>query len=78
MGFDQFDNARRVVTLGVAQQLLPRQYQPQRVATALDRLVGDASTRARCAELATRLAGERSGIAVAADAVLGLAARRGL
>jgi UDP:flavonoid glycosyltransferase YjiC (YdhE family) len=77
MGFDQFDNARRVLTLGVAKQLLPRQYQAARIVQVLDELTEDAPTRARCAELATTLAGERSGVEVAADAVLGLAARFG-
>lgn len=78
MGFDQFDNTRRVLALGVAKQLLPRQYKPARVAKALDGLLNDASSRARCAELATTLAGERSGVAVAAESVLRLASRYGL
>lgn len=78
MGFDQFDNARRVQALGVGTQLLPRQYRAARVAKVLDELVEDASTRARCAGLAATLAGERSGVEVAADSVLALAARFGL
>lgn len=76
MGFDQFDNARRVLALGVGRQLLPRQYKPERVANALGELLVDPSIRARCAELSRTLAGERSGVAVAADRVLGLAASR--
>ena len=78
MAFDQFDNARRVMTLGVARQLLPRQYRPARVAQVLDQLLEDRSVRTRCAQLAATLAADRSGIAIAADAVLGLAARHGL
>ena len=78
MGFDQFDNARRVMALGVARQLLPRRYRPEAVATALRELVADASVRARCAELAKTLADSPSGIAEAADAVLALGSSRGL
>lgn len=77
MGFDQFDNARRVLALGVARQVLPRQYRAARVAKALDELIEDASTRSQCARLAATLAGERSGVQVAAESVLGLAARYG-
>lgn len=72
MGFDQFDNARRVLTLGVARQLLPRRYRLEAVAAALDSLLADAPLRQRCAEVARRLAAERPGIAVAADALLSL------
>ena len=77
MGFDQFDNARRVLALGVARQLLPRRYRPAAVAKALDALVADPAVRARCAELAASLAAERPGTAVAADAVLALSSRLG-
>ena len=78
MGFDQFDNARRVLALGVARQVLPRRYRPAAVAKALDALLADPVVRARCAEFASRLAAERPGTAVAADAVLALASRLGL
>lgn len=72
MGFDQFDNARRVVTLGVARQLLPRRYRPRTVASALDALVTDAVVRARCAEVARRMVSEPSGITATCDALLQL------
>lgn len=78
MGFDQFDNARRVLTLGVAKQLLPRQYTPARAAKALAQLVGDPAIRARCAEWSATLGRERPGLEVAADALLRLASRHGL
>lgn len=78
MGFDQFDNARRAVTLGVARQLLSRRYEPAAVVRALDELTTQPSVRARCAEWARTLAGERAGTEVAADAIVALAARRGL
>ncbi len=70
MGFDQFDNARRVLSLGVARQMLPRRYRPEAVAAALDSLLGDAQVPARCAEVARRMSAERSGTAVAADVLL--------
>ena len=77
MGFDQFDNARRVMTLGVARQLLPRHYKPAAVARALDELGTGPAIRARCAEVAS-LSRSTSGITEAADALLALASRRGL
>lgn len=77
-GFDQFDNARRVGALGVARQLLPRQYRPAAVAAALDALLESPAVRARCAELARTLSAQTPGTTVAADAVLALAARHGL
>jgi rhamnosyltransferase subunit B len=78
MGFDQFDNARRVTTLGVARQLLPRHYRPEAVAKALHELVDEPTIRARCAELAKAFSSDAPGIRAAADAVLTLAAGRGL
>lgn len=78
MGFDQFDNAQRVLELGVAKQLLPRQYKPATVAKVLSQLVDDKSIRARCSELAATLASERSGLAMAAESLLRMASRRGL
>ena len=78
MGFDQFDNAQRATTLGVARQLLPRHYKPAAVARALHDLADAPSTRARCAELAKTLVSATSGITIAADELLTLAAGRGL
>lgn len=78
MGFDQFDNAQRVLTLGVARQLLPRQYQPEAVARTLDALLSAPSIQTRCAELAQTLSAEKPGTTVAADALLALASRSGL
>lgn len=78
MGFDQFDNAQRVLSLGVARQLLPRRYQPAAVAKTLDLLTTDASIRARCADGARKLGSEGQGLSAAAEAMLALASRRGL
>ncbi|EHR69547.1 glycosyl transferase, UDP-glucuronosyltransferase [Burkholderiales bacterium JOSHI_001] len=78
MGFDQFDNARRATSLGVARQLLPRHYKPAVVARALRDLVDEPSTRARCAELAKKFSSDTPGITIAAEELLRLAADRGL
>jgi rhamnosyltransferase subunit B len=78
MGFDQFDNARRVLALGAGRQLLPRRYQPDTAARELDRLLSDPSIRARCAEWARTLRIERPGTVAAADALLAHASRAGL
>lgn len=78
MGFDQFDNARRVMALGVGRQLLPRQYTPEAAAAALRDLTGSPALQARCAEHAATLSREAGGLARAAEALLALAAQRGL
>lgn len=56
VAYDQFDNASRAVRLGVAKELLPKQYTARAVAGALKDLVSDSTTRRRCQEVATRLA----------------------
>lgn len=78
MGFDQFDNAQRVLTLGVGRQLLPKQYTPDAVARALSELTTAPAIRARCAELANTRSREKPGTAAAAEALLALASRHGL
>lgn len=55
VAYDQFDNAARAVRLGVARELLPRDYRPARVAAVLHELVADAAVRANCTEVAARL-----------------------
>lgn len=77
-GFDQFDNARRVLALGVGKQLLAKQYQPADVGRTIDELATKPALRARCIELATILSSERSGTTVAAEGVLALGSRHGL
>lgn len=78
MGFDQFDNARRVQTLGAGRLLLQRRYRPDAVARTLDELLGDTTLAGRCQVLAARLRAEPPGTATAADALLALATRRGV
>ncbi len=69
MAFDQFDNAGRVVQLGVGREILPRRFQAERVARELTSLLADRQTAAACKALAERLREER-GIGAACDALL--------
>lgn len=72
MGTDQFDNACRLMRLGVARQLLPRRYRADTVARTLDALIDDASVQAQCRHVAQRMALEPSGVEAACDALLTL------
>jgi rhamnosyltransferase subunit B len=72
MGFDQYDNALRVMKLGVAKRLLPRRYRAKAVARTLDALIGDASVQANCREVARRMAQEPSSVEATCDAILAL------
>ncbi len=63
---DQPDNAARVVRLGVARSLLPRQYRGARVAKELERLLSDSSVAMRAAEAAAVVRGEGGSEAAAA------------
>lgn len=67
--YDQFDNADRAVRLGVARELLPRQFKPKAVAAALDQLMVDREIRTRCADAAKRFTGADA-IADTCDLVL--------
>lgn len=55
VAYDQFDNSARAVSLGVARELLPTDYQPVKVATALREIIADMSTRANLARVAEKL-----------------------
>ena len=68
--YDQFDNARRLIDLGVARELLPANYRADRAAKALTTLLGDAALRARCQALAPRLQGPGQAMARACEAIL--------
>jgi rhamnosyltransferase subunit B len=63
---DQPDNAARVVRLGVARSLLPRQYRGARAAKELERLLSDSSVAMRAAEAADVVRGEGGSAAAAA------------
>lgn len=69
MAFDQFDNASRVVQLGAGREILPRHFQVDRVAPALENLLGDAAVRANCQRVAGVLL-EEDGIARACAHVM--------
>ncbi|MFO1252756.1 MAG: glycosyltransferase [Inhella sp.] len=68
--YDQFDNARRLIDLGVARELLPAHYRADRAASALTALLGDAALRARCQALAPRLQGPGHAMTQACEAIL--------
>ena len=59
MAHDQPDNARRLVRLGVARRLYPRQFVAERVGAALRHLGQDAGVRTTCAAVATRVRAAR-------------------
>jgi UDP:flavonoid glycosyltransferase YjiC (YdhE family) len=65
---DQPDNAARVVRLGVARAILPRQYRGARVAKELERLLSDNSVSARAADCGKVVVSE-GGAAAAAAAI---------
>jgi rhamnosyltransferase subunit B len=56
MNFDQPDNARRVVRLGVADRIRLKDYQPAAVAQKLSVLLDSADVRGRCRAVANALA----------------------
>jgi UDP:flavonoid glycosyltransferase YjiC (YdhE family) len=53
---DQFDNSARVVKLGVARELLAKQYTARATAQALTEILGDRALRERCRHVAGRFA----------------------
>ena len=57
MAFDQFDNARRLVRLGVAEELPVRRFRGSELAAVLDRLIDSQRCQTKCAELAARCDG---------------------
>lgn len=69
MAFDQFDNASRARQLGVAREILPRHYRPERVASELRKLIDDGQLAANCARHAEKLRGS-DGIARACDVLI--------
>jgi UDP:flavonoid glycosyltransferase YjiC (YdhE family) len=67
-GHDQFDNARRVRTLGVARTVLPKEYRTERVAHDLSALLNDPGYRERAAATAAIVRTE-GGAEAAADVI---------
>jgi rhamnosyltransferase subunit B len=58
MAYVQFDNASRACRLGVAKELLPRSYRGLHLDASLRDLLGDASIRSACKQVAVRMEGE--------------------
>jgi rhamnosyltransferase subunit B len=57
MGFDQLDNAERVMRLGVGEKLSPRRFTARNVAAALDRLTRSTAIAASCRAVAAKFTG---------------------
>lgn len=72
MSYDQFDNSRRLVQLGVAREIPVRRFDGPTVAAALTSLVESPSVKATCRDLAARCDGPKS-LAAACDAMESLA-----
>ena len=75
MSYDQFDNSRRLVRLGVAKEISVRKFSGQSVADALATLFESPTVAARCRELAARCDGPAA-LAAACDALEQLANQR--
>jgi UDP:flavonoid glycosyltransferase YjiC (YdhE family) len=80
MSYDQFDNSRRLVRLGVAAEVAVRNFRGRSVADALARLMDSPSVSARCRELAAHCDGAaaRSAACDALKQLAGAHAGRGL
>ena len=72
MSYDQFDNSRRLVRLGVAAEISVRQFRGRTVANALARLIDSSTVAAGCRDLAARCDGGAA-LAAACDALEQLA-----
>lgn len=72
MGFDQPDNAERLVRLGVGSWVSPRRFRGSRVADALEGLLSSEKVAGACRSARERLARE-NGVAAACDAIEPLA-----
>ena len=69
VAYDQFDNSARAQRLGVAHEVLPKQYTPQAVAKMLNTLSTDDALRQRCQHIASRFT-NRNPIGTACDVIL--------
>jgi UDP:flavonoid glycosyltransferase YjiC (YdhE family) len=57
LSYDQFDNSRRLVELGVAQEISVRRFAGPTIAKSLDALFSSPTVTARCRDLASRCNG---------------------
>jgi UDP:flavonoid glycosyltransferase YjiC (YdhE family) len=78
MGYDQFDNAFHIQRLGAGHRLLPRTYRVANVTHALQALLNDATVRKRCRAIAVQAQEDGDAIGTAVEAILAMAARKGL
>jgi UDP:flavonoid glycosyltransferase YjiC (YdhE family) len=74
MSYDQFDNSRRLVRLGVAREISVRRFNGPTVANELQSLFDSPTVAARCRDLASRCNGPAA-LATACDALEELADR---
>jgi UDP:flavonoid glycosyltransferase YjiC (YdhE family) len=72
MSYDQFDNSRRLMRLGVASEATVKKFSGRIVADAIARLLDSSTVAARCRELAARCNGPAA-LAAACDALEQLA-----
>jgi UDP:flavonoid glycosyltransferase YjiC (YdhE family) len=75
MSYDQFDNSRRVVRLGVGKEISVRRFSGQRVADTLGTLLGSPTVASRCRDLASRCNGPVA-LSAACDALEELATQK--
>jgi rhamnosyltransferase subunit B len=75
MAFDQFDNSRRLVQLGVAEEISVRKFRGRAISAALERLLNSSDVATRSRELATKCDGPVS-LNAACEALEGLAKAR--
>jgi UDP:flavonoid glycosyltransferase YjiC (YdhE family) len=73
MSYDQFDNSRRLVRLGVAKEISVRNFRGRAVTDSLAPLLDSPTVASRCQELAARCNGPAA-LATACDALEQLAA----
>jgi rhamnosyltransferase subunit B len=74
MSYDQFDNSRRLVRLGVAKEISRRAFRGTAVAAALSSLLDSSDVAARCREFAARCDGPAA-LSAACDALEELTGR---
>jgi UDP:flavonoid glycosyltransferase YjiC (YdhE family) len=75
MSYDQFDNSRRVVRLGVGKEISVRRFTGPRVADTLETLLASPTVTSRCRDLASRCNGSMA-LSAACDALEELATRK--
>ncbi len=68
LAHDQFDNAARIIRLGIGGSLPPRKFTGGRLAEKLDQLLSSPTIASNCRDIAQRLAA-RNGLSLADDAI---------